>query len=100
MTIKAIHNHILFQFLDRVNFKGQFEKETSPSGIILQSNFDDSAKEARWAKVLTCGPEVSKELTEPGCEILIENLMWTPGVKFQGETIWRTDEDKVLCYRY
>lgn len=100
MKIRAIRNHILFQFLDRVNIHGQFEEGTTYNGILLRSNHDDSAKKPRWAKIISLGPDCSDVLREPGCEILVENLRWTPGVKFNDEMIWRTDETELLGYRY
>lgn len=100
MNIRAIHNHILFQFLDRVTANGQFEEERTTGGLFLISDHDKSAKNARWAKIISLGPECSNLLRVEGCEILIDNLRWTKGVPFNGETIWRTDEDQLLGYRY
>lgn len=100
MNIKAIHNHILFQFLDRVNYQGQFEEQQSLGGILILSDHDKSAKSPRWAKIISLGPDCSDVFRKEGCEILIENLRWTPGVKYQGENLWRTDEDQILAYRY
>lgn len=100
MNIRAIHNHILFQFLDRVRLDGKFEEEKSPGGIIIQSHFDTSAKTSRWAKIISLGPDCSDILRKEGCEILIENLKWTKGVSFDNQMVWRTDEDQLLAYRY
>ena len=100
MNVRAIYNHILFQFLDRVDNKGQFEEAKSFGGIILNSSHDESAKNARWAKIISLGPDCSDELRVPGCEILIDNLRWTPGIKHDGEFLWRTDENQLLGYRY
>lgn len=99
MNIRAIHDQILFQFVDRVNSKGQFEEAKSHGGIILMGGFDDSAKQPRWAKIVSIGPLVSKFLGVPGVEILIENLKWTAGQKLEGQTLWKTDESQVLAYR-
>lgn len=100
MNIKAIHNHILFQFLDKVNVSGVFEETVSTGGIVLPSDKHESAKAPRWAKIISLGPECSDVLRQEGCEILIDALRWSPGVKYQGESIWRTDEDQLLGYRY
>lgn len=100
MNIRAIHNHILFQFLDRVNTKGEFEEEKSKGGIIIMSHFDTSAKTSRWATIVSLGPKCSDFLKKEGCEILIENLKWTKGVPCEGQMLWRTDEDQLLAYRY
>lgn len=100
MSIRAIYNHILFKFVDKVNTQGQFEEGTTSSGIILQANTDDSAKKPRWATIVSIGPDCSEIFNDPNIEILVDNLKWTPGVKHNGELIWRTDEDQVLGYRY
>ena len=100
MNIRAIHNHILFQFLDKVTLDGKFEEEKSQGGIVILSHFDTSAKTSRWAKIISLGPKCSDFLKKEDCEILIENLKWTKGVPLNGEMLWRTDEDMVLAYRY
>lgn len=99
MKLRAIRNHIIFEFLDGLDSKNQFT-QTTESGIQIAGHFDASAKEPRWAKVLAVGPEVSEELTEAGCEVLIDNLRWTEGVVFEGQKFWRTDDKQVLAYRY
>ncbi len=101
MSLRAIHNHILFQFIDKISeSKGQFEEGTTSNGIVLLSSHDESAKQPRWATIVSLGPDCSEQLRVPGCEVLIENLRWTPGVKYNGETYWRTDETQLLGYRY
>jgi hypothetical protein len=99
MKIRAIYNQILFQFIDRVNNKGQFEEAKSNGGIIIIGGFDDSAKQARWARVVSLGPDCSDVLRAPGVEILIENLKWTEGVSLEGQKLWKTDETQLLAYR-
>ncbi len=99
MNIRAIYNQILFQFVDKVNAKGQFEEARSKGGIILIGGFDDSAKQPRWARIVSLGPDCSDELRTSGCEILIENLRWNEGAKLDGQRLWKTDEDQVLAYR-
>jgi len=100
MNIRAIHNHILFQFLDRVTLKGEFEEERTAFGIIIPNSYDLSAKTSRWAKIISLGPKCSDFLRKEGCEILIENLKWTKGVPLEGQMLWKTDEDQLLAYRY
>lgn len=100
MKIRALRNYILFQFLDRVNTIGQFEEQKSDGGILILSDHDKSAKISRWAKIVSLGPQCSDILREDNCEILIENLRWTAGVKLEGEFIWQTDETQLLGYRY
>lgn len=100
MNIQAIRNHIVFQFLDRVDLKGQFEEQRTGGGIVLIGDHDKSAKNARWAKIVSLGPDCSNVLRVEGCEILIDNLRWSPGVKYKEQFVWRTDEDQLLGYRY
>jgi co-chaperonin GroES (HSP10) len=100
MNIRAIHNQILFQFLDKVTVEGYFEEEKTKTGIVILSHFDTSAKTSRWAKIISLGPACSDFLKKEGCEILIENLKWSIGVPFNGERLWKTDEDMLLAYRY
>ncbi len=98
MKIKAIKNHIIFQFVDAIDSNGQFIR-TSESGIWLGSHYDDSAKDHRWGKVISAGPNCSDEIKIPGCEVLIENLRWTESSVVEGQSYWKTDETQLLCYR-
>lgn len=99
MKIRAIRNRIIFQFLDEVSLKGQFD-EGKQQGIIVLGDHDKSAKTSRWAKIISLGPECSDELRADDCEILIENLRWTEGAMYEGEKYWMTDETQLLGYRY
>ena len=99
MKIEAIQNHIIFEFLDKVNSAGMFEREKTEGGIELLKSVDDSASVARWARIVSLGPECNKELQASNCEILIEHLKWTAGVEFNNRKVWRTDESNVLAYR-
>lgn len=99
MTLTAIRNHILFEFLDSVDAQGQFT-ETTQAGIHLVGHHDNSAKQPRWARVLVTGPDVYTDLKRPGCEILIDALRWTEGVVFEGKKYWKTDDGQVLAYRF
>ena len=98
--ITAIYNHIVFQFIDRVNTKGMFEEASTSGGILLIADHQKSANQARWAKIISLGPDCSNVLREEGCEILIEALRWSPGIKYNDEFLWRTDESQLLGYRY
>jgi hypothetical protein len=100
MEVAAIHNHIVFQFLDRVNSQGIFDETKTMGGIVLPSDKHESAKSPRWAKIISLGPKCSDILRVDGCEILIDALRWSPGVKYQDQPLWRTDEDQLLGYRY
>lgn len=100
MKLTAIRNHIIFEFLDKLDSHNQFT-QTTATGIHIVGHFDNSAKEPRWGRVLVTGPEVAPELLECAeCEILIDALRWTEGVEFEGKKYWRTDDTQVLAYRY
>lgn len=97
MIIKPINNNIIFTFVDRVNTKGEFEKDQTDSGILLQANFDDSAKSPRWVNVIAVGPEC-KDI-QVGMQVLLPNLRWTSGVKVNNRKVWRSDETQVVAHR-
>jgi hypothetical protein len=99
MIIEAIQNHIVFEFIDQVTNSGVFEGNKTDQVIELLDSVDNSASQARWARIVSLGPDCSSELREPDCEILIENLKWTAGVVFSGRRVWRTDDTYVLAYR-
>ena len=99
MKLSAIRNHIIFEFLDKLDSSNQFT-ETTDAGLHIVGHFESSAKQPRWARVLTVGPDVDLDLANEGCEVLIENLKWTEGVVLEGKKVWRTDDKQVLAYRY
>jgi co-chaperonin GroES (HSP10) len=94
MTLKPLKNRFIFKFLDSINNKGQFDKGTTETGIILQASFDDSAKESRWVKIDTVGTECG--LVETGDIVLLPALRWTAGVKFEDDKVWKSDEDQAV----
>lgn len=96
MSLRAIKNHIIFQFVDEVDSKGQFV-ETTKWGFVIPGHFDNSAKSPRWAVVKEIGPEC--ENVKVGQQVLINALKWTAGFKFNGERFWRTDESQVALKR-
>jgi len=96
MTLNPINNNIIFSFVDPVNSKGEFEKGTTESGIILQSSFDDSAKSPRWGNVVSVGPACTVKV---GQQILMPNLRWTSGFTHDGQRLWKTDETQIVATR-
>lgn len=97
VALRALRNGIVFQFEElTTSNKGQF-KETTKSGIYLGSNFDESAKKARWCIVTSVGDEVLDEGIIVGARILVEALQWTKGFVIEGAKFWKTDEDNVLA---
>ncbi len=95
MKLTPIKNTFIFKFQETINNKGQFEKNTTETGIILQSSFDDSAKESRWVKVVEVGPECSDICKN--AVVLLPALRWTAGSKFEDETIWKSDEMQAVA---
>ena len=95
--LKAIQNHIVFQFVDNVK-QGMFEQVTD-WGFVQTTFYDDSAKQCRWGTIVSVGPKCTHEELQPGTQILIEALKWTEGVEFEGQKYWRTDETHVLATR-
>lgn len=96
MQIRPIHDHILFQFVDRV--ANDSLVSTTKSGIVLSRDLDfDEQRDARWCKVLALGPDVQSEHIKVGEYILVEPLQWTTSVEVDGIRMWKTTEPKVMC---
>ena len=96
--IKAISNHIIFQFEDEMTKHmgvRQF-KDTTDWGFEIAIS-DESVQKPRWGKVIAIGPKCDKHI-KPGSRILIDALKWTNDIQVDGESYWRTDSDNVLLY--
>lgn len=94
MKLTPIKNTFIFKFIDSINNKGQFNKEATATGIILQSSFDDSAKESRWVKIDTVGPKC--ESLQAGDTVLLPALRWTAASNFEDEKVWKSDEEQAV----
>ena len=99
-SIKAIRNHIIFQFerevvrkSDNGYTRNQF-KDTTDWGFEINS-YDESSKEPQWGIALSVGSEV--EEVKVGDRILVEALQWTEGIDTDDGKVWRTDETKVMA---
>ena len=92
--LKPLFDGILFVFLD--DFKKGFFQEETDWGFKIGATTDNSAQEARWAKVLAVGPDVPEEDVKKGTYVMIEPLMWTRGVENDGVQVWKTDFSKVM----
>lgn len=101
-ALKPIHNHIIMQFIDPTI--GKFFGERTESGLFIGGDQRDSAELPRWCKVYALGHECSDELhnahQEKEIEVLVEPLMWTTGFFFHEKKYWRTDESKILAWRF
>jgi len=92
--IRPLKNTILFAFVDNTA-DGMFVEKTK-SGLMLAKSHDRSAKLPRWGKIIACGPDVDKEIKNAH-QILVEPLMWTEGVEYDGVRIWKTDSTKIMA---
>lgn len=93
-TLRPLRNTILFQFLDETaGAKGRFLERTKGSIIIPVL---DSAQHTtdRWGKVVSVGPDVAG--VAPGEFILIKALRWTFASEFEGQKVWKTNDDEVI----
>lgn len=98
MKIRAIKRSFVFRFKDDVTSKGEFNNGTTAGGIILQSSFDDSAKQPRWVNVVSSGAECDEVAFRVGSEVLLPALRWTAASKFEGQKIWKSDETQAVAY--
>jgi len=95
MKLTAIGKGIIFQFVDAINSKGEFDKSDTETGIMLKSSFDDSAKEPRWVKVTSAGKDC--EYVKTGDVVLLPALRWTEGSKLGDQKYWKSDESEVVA---
>lgn len=94
--MRAILNHIVFQFNEEVDAKGFFKKTTS-WGLEIRGHVDDSAKSPRWVTVISVGPDC--KYVKPGDQILVKPLMWSVRFTYDDVQYWRTDETKLVATR-
>ena len=92
--LKAINSDILFKFVQKIQ-NGSFVNETN-WGLTVNNPVED-VKQARWAEVLHIGPEVDYEDIKVGEYVLIEPLMWTNKISYNGTDYWKTNETKILA---
>lgn len=93
--LRPIKNHIIFKFLDEVRngfFVNQFGYEHI---IVPYGNRDDTTQDGRLVEILAVGPDVDERI-QVGSIVALEALMWTEGVDFEGQNIWRTDDEQVM----
>jgi co-chaperonin GroES (HSP10) len=105
MDISPLNADILFQFID--DLTGEALTTKTKSGLALAKDYTYSEqKDPRWAKVMAVGPKVKDDGIINGEYILIEPLMWTVGVQYKDQMVWKTDESKIMAtspeeiYRY
>jgi len=92
-ALTPIGNNVLFQFLDEtLGAQGAFSERTR-SGLIVPTLMKTQKCE-RWGRVTATGADVTGIAV--GDLIMIEPLMWTKHVEFQGEKVWKTNTDKIM----
>lgn len=95
MKIIPIRNNILFEFLDETRASdGKFTERTRGS-IFIGTVQNNQSSKPRWGKVLSVGPDVYG--VEEGDFILIEPGKWTIGTEVDGQKMWKTDDQCVIC---
>lgn len=94
--LRAIKNHIVFQFTDEFSNRDvkQF-KEVTEWGFEVVSH-KDSMEAPRWVDIVAVGPDVYDEL-QPGMRVLLEPLKWTEAFTYNNIDYWRTDAEAVLA---
>jgi len=94
--LKAIQNHIIFQFEDgskRHQGITQFEEKTDWDFTYTIAN--EGMETGRWVRVTHVGHKVPDEI-KPGMRICVDKLKWTSEFEVDGELYARTDYDQVL----
>lgn len=91
--LEPIKDSVIFKFDSDVTH-GRFI-EQSDSGIYLGKDHTRDANAPRWGTVVLVGPDVSD--VNIGDRILIEPTQWTFRTEFEGQSLWRTVESKILC---
>lgn len=92
-TLKPLFNKFIFSFLDTVENKA-FKNKTD-WGLEIRNPVED-VKESRWAKVISAGSDITEFKADD--YVLIQPLMWTHGLEFDGTDCWSSDLTKVLMY--
>jgi hypothetical protein len=91
--LKPLSNYFLFKFVNTTR-AGKFVERNSGQIILTNKNIDQQGKYARFGEVTAVGKDV-KDFTI-GDIVLIEPLMWTQEIVYNGESIWKSDDTKVL----
>jgi co-chaperonin GroES (HSP10) len=91
--LNPLGNTVLFSFLDDTGGQAGTFTERTRTGLIIPK-LQSTQKGERWATVTAVGPDVVG--LSPGDFILIEPLMWTRHVVFEGEKVWKTNTDKII----
>lgn len=93
MGLKVLNDKIIFQFVEDIS-RGAFNNKTD-WGFQFVQNAAADVKKPRWGLVLQTGPEVQD--VKEGNYVLIEPLMWTLRLSYEGTDFWYTQESKILA---
>lgn len=96
MNITPIDDDFLFVFQDHVTSTGYF-REKSKGGIIFaesQLTASQNSTHAKIAEIKYVGPKCT---LKPGTTVVIEPYKWTPQFEIEGQTLWKSNEQYVLC---
>jgi len=94
--LNPLFNSVLFTFIDD-QAEGKFIDRSSSGIILTNHDVSQQGKKSRWGRIIAIGPDVLDESIQPGQFILVENLKWTMGFKYEEVNIWMTTEDHVLA---
>ncbi len=95
--LEPVANHILFQFEDEIDKSRRSTfKEKTDWGFELKGSVDETLEHGRWARIIGLGPDVDEDFFV-GQKILIEKLMWTKTVDYNGLKFARTDDTQVIA---
>lgn len=94
MKLRPLGNAFLFRFCSDT-YGGKFVEKSKGSIILTNQDLSHQGQYARWAKVVAVG-ELVKDFVE-GDIVLIEALKWTIETKYEGQSYWKSDSDKVLA---
>lgn len=101
MSVRAIHDHIVFQFEDLGTRQTSYNQTREQFKHVTDwgfeySDFDESLNMARWVNVIAVGKDVDPEI-RVGDRILVDALKWTESVEDGKTPYWKTTNDHVLA---
>ena len=100
--LRAILNHIIFQFVDDVRLKhGEMSEggftETTDWGFFMSQDHQRDTQLPRAGIVHCVGSQAADDF-KAGDLILIEPTMWTTHFMYEDQPYWRTDATKVIGF--
>lgn len=93
-SVELLNDSFLFKFNDEVTSDGFFRHDSELLHIITK-DVQESNRRARLVTVLRVGPK-AKDLTV-GETVVVEALAWTKQFKIGDDTVWMSDERRVIA---